>query len=154
MEGMDDCVFCKIVRKEIPSYDIWEDEKHVAFLTRWPNTDGFAVVITKEHYPSYAFELPDRVLSELTLAAKKVGKKIDAAFEDVGRTGMIFEGFGVNHVHAKLFPMHGTATDAWKQHTSIEKKFFKLYEGYISSHDAEEASPEKLQHIAEKIRSA
>ena len=44
---MDDCIFCKIVKKEAPSYTIWEDEKHLAFLTIFQNTQGFTVVITK-----------------------------------------------------------------------------------------------------------
>lgn len=150
----NDCIFCKIVAQELPSYTIWEDDAHVAFLTRWPNTDGFSVVATKEHYPSYAFDLSDDILKDLMIAVKTVGKKIDAAFDDVGRTGMILEGFGVNHIHAKLFPMHGTSSDEWKQHKSTERKFFEKYEGYISSHDAEEADPRKLQEIAEKIRNA
>ena len=41
------------------------------------------------------------------LAAKRVGTLLDARLPDVARTGMIFEGYGVDHVHAKLFPMHG-----------------------------------------------
>jgi diadenosine tetraphosphate (Ap4A) HIT family hydrolase len=149
---MEDCIFCKIVKGEVPSHQIWEDEKHLAFLTIFPNTPGFSVVITKEHYPSYAFDLPEDVLTDLVLAAKKVGKLIDSKFEDVGRTGMIFEGFGVNHIHAKLFPMHGTKMDDWKPLTSNNKTFFEKYPGYISSHDGERASDEVLAQIAKKIR--
>jgi diadenosine tetraphosphate (Ap4A) HIT family hydrolase len=115
-----DCIFCKIVAGEAPCNKIWEDEKHTAFLSIFPNTPGFSVVITKEHYSSYAFELPDQVLADLVLAVKKVAKLIDSKLPDVGRTGMIFEGFGVDHVHAKLFPMHGTKSEEWKQHKSSE----------------------------------
>jgi histidine triad (HIT) family protein len=150
---MNDCIFCKIVKGEIPSHKIWEDEKHLAFLTIFPNTKGFSVVIPKKHYSSYAFDLPDEVLSELVLASKKVGKLIDSKLEDVGRTGMIFEGFGVDHVHAKLFPMHGTADiGEWKPMNSNVEKFFEKYEGYISSHDYKREDDEKLKKIAEKIR--
>lgn len=147
-----DCLFCKIVQGEIPSYKVWEDEKHLAFLTIFPNTPGFTVVIVKEHYDSYAFDLPENVLTDLVLAAKKVGKLIDSKFEDVGRTGMIFEGLGVNHVHAKLFPMHGTKMDEWKALTSGNKTFFDLYPGYISSHDGPRADDAWLAEIAKKIR--
>jgi diadenosine tetraphosphate (Ap4A) HIT family hydrolase len=147
------CIFCSIATGEIPSNKIWEDEKHVAFLSIFPNTEGFSVVITKEHYPSYAFDLDDDVITGLFLAAKKVAKVLDAAFEDVGRTGLIFEGFGIDHIHAKLFPMHGTGnmTD-WKQLKSNVDKYFDTYEGYISSHDYKRADDEKLAELAKKIR--
>lgn len=147
-----DCLFCKIVQGEIPSHKVWEDEKHLAFLTIFPNTPGFTVVIVKEHYDSYAFDLPEQVLTDLVLAAKKVGKLIDSKFEDVGRTGMIFEGFGVNHIHAKLFPMHGTKMSEWKALTSDNKTFFDVYPGYISSHDGPRADDAWLAEIARKIR--
>jgi diadenosine tetraphosphate (Ap4A) HIT family hydrolase len=149
---MDDCIFCKIVKGEIPCNKIWESDEHLAFLTIFPNTPGFTVVVTKEHYPSYAFDLPDEILSGLVLAAKKVGKLLDEKFDDVGRTGMIFEGFGVNHIHAKLFPMHGTANKSWEPAHSNIDKFFDKYEGYISSHDYKRADDAWLAEIAKKIR--
>lgn len=149
---MSECIFCKIVSGEAPSHKIWEDEKHLAFLSIYPNTEGFSVVITKEHYPSYPFDLPDNVLTGLTLAAKKVAKLLDAKLDDVGRTGMIFEGFGVDHVHAKLFPMHGTKMDEWKKLTSKVDKYFDKYENYISSHDYKREHDSKLAELAKKIR--
>lgn len=79
----DDCIFCKIADKTIDSHIIWEDEKHIAFLSIFPNTDGFTVVATKDHYPSYNFDLPDTILTELVLASKKVGKLLDKSFENV-----------------------------------------------------------------------
>jgi len=102
----DNCIFCKIVKGEAPSHKIWEDDNYLAFLSIFPNTEGFSVVITKDHYPSYAFDLPDKVLTGLVLAAKKVGKLLDSKLEDVGRTAMMFEGFGVNHkTGSNLLPM-------------------------------------------------
>lgn len=149
----EDCIFCKIANGELPCHKIWEDEKHLAFLSIFPNTDGFSVVITKEHFPSYAFNLSDNVLSDLVIASKKVAKLIDEKLDNVGRTGLIFEGFGVDHVHAKLFPMHGTKNlKEWKAIKSNVDKFFSNYEGYISSHDFKREDDEKLKRIAEKIR--
>ena len=150
---MNDCIFCKIVNGEEPSFKIWEDEKHLAFLSIFPNTEGFSVVITKEHFPSYAFDLPEDVMIDLIKAARKVAKLLDEKLEDVGRTGMIFEGFGVDHIHAKLFPMHGTANmEEWKQISSNVDKYFDKYEGYISSHNSKRADDEKLAELARKIR--
>ena len=150
---MEDCVFCKIVKGEVPCHKIWEDDKHLAFLSIFPNTEGFSVVVTKDHHSSYAFDLPEDVLKGLVVAAAKVGKLIDSKLEDVGRTAMVFEGFGVDHVHAKLFPMHGTADmSKWEPIVSEQDKFFDQYEGYISSHDCKKADDEKLAEVAKKIR--
>jgi hypothetical protein len=66
---------------------------------------------------------------------------------------MIFEGFGVDHVHSKLFPMHGTANmNEWKPLHSKIDKYFEQYEGYISSHDYKRADDTKLAALAKKIR--
>jgi diadenosine tetraphosphate (Ap4A) HIT family hydrolase len=144
MTDKDDCIFCKIVAAEAPS--------HLAFLSIFPNTEGFSVVIPKAHYPSYLFDLPDQVVTDLVLAAGKVAKLLDAKLEDVGRTGMIFEGFGVDHLHAKMFPMHGTKAEEWVQRKSNLDKYFDTYEGYISSHDYKREDDEKLAALAKKIR--
>lgn len=125
---------------------------HLAFLSIFPNTEGFSVVITKDHYLSYAFDLPDEILNGLVAAVKKVAKLLDSKLEDVGRTGMIFEGFGVDHIHAKLFPMHGTKSDQWKERKSNIDKYFEKYEGYISSHDYNRADDGELADLAKKIR--
>ena len=152
MVNHTDCIFCKIVRGESPCHKLWEDKKHLAFLSIFPNTEGFSVVITKDHYPSYAFSLPDEVLKELIIAAKKVAKLLDSRLDDVGRTGLIFEGFGVDHLHAKFFPMHGTKIKEWRPLKSSVEKYFDKYEGYISSHDYKRADDEKLAELAKKIR--
>lgn len=151
----EDCVFCKIVKGEIPSNKIWEDDRHLAILSIFPNTQGFSVVLTKDHKPSYAFDNDDSVLTGLILASKKVAKLLDESFEDVGRTGMFLEGFGVDHLHSKLYPMHGTADmKSWKpiESGSKMKAFFSRYPGYLSSHDAGRADDKELAKLAEKIR--
>ena len=85
-------------------------------------------------------------------AARSTAKLLDAKLDDVGRTGMIFEGFGIDHVHAKLFPMHGTKMAEWKPIESKVDKYFEKYEGYISSHDYKRADDDKLEELAKKIR--
>lgn len=152
MVWKDDCVFCKIAVGEESAHRIWEDDKHIAFLSIFPNTKGFSVVIPKDHYSSYLFDLPDQVVTDLVLAAGKVAKLLDTRLEDVGRTGMMFEGFGVNHLHAKLFPMHGTKADEWVERKVNVDKYFDAYEGYISSHDYMRESDDKLAVLAKIIR--
>jgi diadenosine tetraphosphate (Ap4A) HIT family hydrolase len=152
----DDCIFCLIAQGKAPAHLIWEDEKHMAFLSIFPNTEGFTVVIPKDHYDSYAFEQNDEVLSELVLATKRVAQILDSYFEDVGRTGMFFEGFGVDHLHSKLFPMHGTGDmDKWQPIESKERKtYFEQYPGYLASNDSDRADDTKLAALAEKIRNS
>jgi diadenosine tetraphosphate (Ap4A) HIT family hydrolase len=149
-----DCIFCQIVNQKLPAHTIWEDENHLAFLSIFPNTDGFSVVIPKKHFGSYAFDQDDQVLSGLILATKKVAHVLDNYFQDVSRTGMFFEGFGVDHLHSKLFPMHGTGElKEWVNIESEEmKKFFKHYPGYLCSNDSERANDQKLAELAKEIK--
>ena len=151
-----DCLFCKIIKGELPSHKVWEDKDYLAFLTIFPNTKGATVVTTKKHYPSYAFDLEDPVLKKMILATKKVAKLLDSAFEDVARTAMVFEGYGVDHVHAKLYPLHGTKTNAadgeWKAIHSNTKAYFNTYPGYVSSNDSERADDKELAELAKRIR--
>lgn len=150
----ESCIFCKIIKNEMPCHLVDENEDFMAFLTIFPNTLGATVVIPKKHYPSYAFDLEDDVLTGLMLYTKQIAKKLDYFFEDVGRTAMVFEGFGVDHIHAKLFPMHGTKQmhENWKQVSSNVDKYFDQYEGYISSHDFKRADDGELAKLAEGIR--
>src|SRR5690606_6893823 len=101
---------------------------------------------------SYAFELPAPVLSKLVQASALVGRALDRASEDVARTAMVFEGFGIDHVHAKLFPLHGTSMPEWKPIKSNVDKYFTQYEGYISSHDWKRADDLELSKLAARIQ--
>ena len=116
------------------------------------------LVAAKDHLDSDALAQDSKVLTELVLAAQQVSYKLKTAFPDVGRVGLFFEGFGMNHLHAKLFPMHGTKPmKEWKNLASageINKKFFHRYEGYLSSHNGERADDTELAKVAEKIRNA
>ncbi len=150
---MENCIFCKIAKGEAPSHTFWEDDKHMAFLSIFPNTEGFSVVIPKEHYGSYVFDESDTTMTDLMLATKRVAKLLDEKLPDVGRCGLMFEGFGVNHLHAKLFPMHGTKDiGEWRAIGSNMKVYFERYPGYISSHDAERADDAKLEELANRLR--
>ncbi len=146
------CIFCSIVAGEAPCHKIWESDTHLAFLSIFPNTEGFSVVIPKEHHPSYLFDIENEVIDGLIHAAKEVGKLLDAKLDDVGRTGLMFEGFGVDHLHAKLFPMHGTKSATWTKRASDQRIYFERYEGFISSHDFERADDAELAELAKKIR--
>jgi diadenosine tetraphosphate (Ap4A) HIT family hydrolase len=151
-----ECLFCKIVQGDEHAHIIWEDENHMAFLSIFPNTPGTTVVIPKNHKHSYIFsdENTDQDMYALMNATKEVARVLDCKFEDVGRSGVVFEGFGVNHLHAKLYPMHGTKSYAykWEPITYIGKYTYK-YQGYISSHEGPRISDEELSRLRKKLTS-
>ncbi len=104
---MSDCLFCKIVKGDIPSYPIWQDKNFIAILDIFPATIGQTLVISKKHYSSDFSKLPDSVLKDLSIASKKVAQILTSSFTDVSRTCLVLEGFDIDHIHAKLYPMHG-----------------------------------------------
>ena len=146
------CIFCEITAGKLPHYTIAEDEKHIAILGIFPNTKGMTVVFPKKHYPSYVFDLEDTVVSDLMLFAKKVAKQIDKKLPTVMRTGMVVEGFGVDHAHVKLFPLHGKKTKKWMPIESAKDEYYNEYPGFISSHDAKRADDKELAKLAKLLR--
>lgn len=148
------CIFCQIASRISPAHIFWEDDMHIAFLSIFPNTKGATVVIPKAHLSSYIFDQEDDALANLLIASKKVAKILDGTLEGVGRTAVIFEGYGVDHLHAKLFPMHGTGDHSgFKKISSNVDKFFSVYEGYVSSHDWKRADDKELSSLAEQLSS-
>ena len=69
---MNHTIFDDIVSGKMKSWKIWEDEKFLAFLTPFPNTPGFTVVIPKQNPGDYVFSLDDNLYYEMMLAVKKV----------------------------------------------------------------------------------
>ena len=109
---MNNCIFSKIISGKAPARILLENDDFIAFLTPFPNTDGFTVVATKAHLTSYIFDLPEDVYLDFLLFSKKVGKLLDQSL-GVQRTGMIFEGMGIDHAHIKLIPLHGINGEKW-----------------------------------------
>ncbi len=100
-----DCVFCKIVKGEIPSFKFWEDKDHMAFLSIYPDIEGMAILVPKTHYSSYIFKQDEKVVRKLMSAAREVAKILDVRLNNIEKTCLLFEGFEVDHLHAKLYPI-------------------------------------------------
>lgn len=101
---MKDCIFCRIVRKEVPADIVYEDNSVLAFLDAFPAVRGQVLVIPKKHIVPYLFDMNDNEYCSLLIAAKKVAKAIDKALKPI-KTGMVVEGLEVEHVHIKLYPL-------------------------------------------------
>ena len=152
MSTKAETIFDKIIRKEIPSYIVWEDDKHLAFLTPFPNTPGFTVVIPKINPGDYIFDLDDSVYTDLLEATKTVARLLQKALK-ISRVALIFEGTGVAHVHAKLIPLHGelaAQTDVWSDHTT----FSETYQGFITTAEGPQMDETELKAIQDKIIAA
>jgi len=147
---MKECIFCKIVKGEIPSVKIWEDRNFLAILDNQPNTEGMTLVLTKKHYSSYAFDMSNDIYKKFIIAAKKVAKILEKGL-NVKRIAMVMEGMGINHAHIKLYPLYGIK-EKFKEMWSKDKIYFKKYEGYISTQLGPQKSIEELKKIAAKIK--
>jgi histidine triad (HIT) family protein len=146
---MSDTIFDKIVRGEMESYKVWEDERYLAFLTPFPNTPGYTVVIPKTNPGDYIFSLSDENYVDLIKATKTVAMILEKAL-DVSRVALVFEGTGVAYVHAKLIPLHGklaAETNVWSDHTEFNNE----YRGYITTAEGPKMSDEELKKIQAKI---
>jgi len=150
---MKDCIFCKIVKGEIPSAKIWEDSTHIAILDILPNVRGQGLVIPKKHEPSYVFDIDDENYKKLLLAAKTAGKLLDKALGSA-RTAMVAEGMEVDHAHIKLYPLYHKQSKVFEPATAKQEVFFDKYAGYVTSQHGPKANFEELKRLAEKIRKA
>ena len=156
---MENCIFCKIAKGEIDSAKIWEDDEFLAILDVNPNTKGMTLVLTKNHYDSYAFDMPDDIYQRLMLVSKKVAKILEKGLE-VKRVTLVMEGMGVNHSHIKLYPLYGIGEkfeEIWTKEGNArplrsKRLFFDKYQGYISTQLGPKADIGELKKLAEKIK--
>lgn len=146
---MTKTIFDEIVDGTRAAYKVWENEAYLAFLTPFPNTPGYTVVIPKTNKGDYIFSLDDETYSGLMEASRRVARLLEKALA-VPRVALVFEGTGVAYVHAKLIPLHGelaAKTDVWSDHT----EFTEEYKGFITTAEGPQMPDEQLKAIQEKI---
>ncbi|WP_025842819.1 HIT family protein [Porphyromonas gingivicanis] len=97
-------IFSRIIKGEIPSYKVAEDNLFYAFLDINPTSKGHTLVVPKEEV-DYLFDLEDNTLSGLTLFAKKVAKAIKEVIP-CQRVGVAVVGLEVPHAHIHLIPIN------------------------------------------------
>lgn len=103
---MKDCIFCKIINNEIPSYKIYEDDHTFAFLDISNDCYGHTLVIPKKHFDNI-YDIPEE---ELACIFKAI-KTISAHYKSKGFDGVnIINNSGrsaeqsVFHIHFHIFP--------------------------------------------------
>ena len=100
-------IFTKIIKGEIPSYKVAENDKFYAFLDINPLQKGHTLIVPKLAVPEadYIFDLDDDILSEMLVFSKQVAHGIKAA-TDCKRVGVAVIGLEVPHVHMHLIPIN------------------------------------------------
>lgn len=117
-----DCIFCKIVKNEIPSYTIYENEHVKCFLDINPLGDGHTVIIPKHHYKDLK-DIPEEELYEIVKASKYVYNLLDSKLNPLGirivqNNGCYQE---IKHYHMHLIPKYNN-----NELTDIEEVYNKI----------------------------
>jgi histidine triad (HIT) family protein len=103
---MEDCIFCKIIKGEIPSVKVYEDDKVLAFEDINPISEGHTLIIPKKHANLWKISAED--LTAIHLASKKVADAIKDALNPIGVAALQLNGRGANqvvmHYHLHLIP--------------------------------------------------
>lgn len=107
-----DCIFCKIINGDIPSYTVYEDEYVKCFLDINPESNGHILIIPKKHFKDIK-DIEIDYVTKVFEAAKKVVKLLDAAFSPDGyrltqNNGNIQD---VLHYHLHVIPTYKTKQD-------------------------------------------
>jgi len=102
---MEETIFTKIVKGEIPCYKIAEDDRFFAFLDISPLAKGHTLVITKQQN-DYIFDLDDNTLGDMMVFAKKVARAMKHVLP-CQRIGVAVIGIDVPHNHIHLVPING-----------------------------------------------
>ena len=123
-------IFTRIVRGEIPSYKVAEDERFFAFLDINPLTKGHTLVVPKQE-TDYLFDLDDRTLADMIVFAKRIARKLKEKIE-CKKVAVVVLGLKVPHAHIHLIPIQD------EKDVDFHKEKLKL-------------SPEEFRAIADTI---
>lgn len=123
-------IFTRIIRGEIPSVKILEDENYFAFMDIRPINPGHVLVVPKLEIDQL-FDAPPELLAGIMPFAQRVAKAIKTAVP-CRRIGVLVAGFEVPHAHIHLVPIEG--------------------EGELTFSRARPAKPEELQALGQRIR--
>ncbi len=131
-----DNIFAKIVRGEIPSAKVYEDDTCLAFMDAFPQSRGHTLVIAKEAKAVNLLDMPSETLSKLIVTTQKVAQAVVDALKPDGFRIVQFNGAPagqtVYHLHFHIMPM-------WEGQA-------------LGSHGRGQADPADLKSLAELIR--
>ena len=107
LKPMTDCIFCKIIRKDLPTEAVFEDEHVLAFMDIRPVAKGHMLVISKQHTPDF-LSADSTTVGHVMVAAKRIGqalmKAVNAQGMNISTNNGAAAGQAVFHLHFHLIP--------------------------------------------------
>ena len=101
------CIFCKIVKGEVPCHKVWEDEKFLAFLDMNPVGEGHTLIIPKKHFNTF-LDTDQECASEFLCFLQETGKILLRKYDSAGFNVILNNGKSsgqvVEHVHFHILP--------------------------------------------------
>ncbi|XP_078589389.1 uncharacterized protein LOC144869765 [Branchiostoma floridae x Branchiostoma japonicum] len=146
-EAADDNLFARIVRGELQQWRVWEDRDHVAFLTPFPNTPGYTVVVPRTHLSSDIFGLPQDAYTKLLLCARTVGLVLEKGLNAEG-FAIVCEGMEIDYAHVKVIPLHKTTGSI----EPVEPLYMEKYVGFVTSKPGPTASEDYLDKMESLLK--
>lgn len=137
---MENCIFCKIIDQEIPSYKIYEDDKVYAFLDISQATKGHTLVVPKQHVNDI-FDYDESLAADVFARIPKIARALEKAFPEMEGLNILNNNKelayqSVFHSHVHLIPRYSKKDD------------FSIHFG----NHTDQQTPEEMQAIADKIK--
>lgn len=134
---MSDCIFCQIIKGELPCVKVYEDAEILAFLDIHPVNLGHTLMVPKAHYVNI-LDTPDEVLAKLMATVKKIApailKAVNADSFNLGVNNGAVAGQVIFHTHFHIMPRY-------------ERDGYKLW-------GAKAYGPGEMEKIGEDIKAA
>ena len=121
----NDCLFCKIVNKEVDAKILYEDNDIMVILDAYPDTDGHTLVIPKKHYEDI-YSIADDVLLKLIKIGKDNAKMLMTKLDKPALTFLVNYGDAqvIKHFHLHLLPNYMN-----KEHNYSNEEMYKILKG-------------------------
>jgi histidine triad (HIT) family protein len=105
---MENCIFCKVIKGELPSSKVYEDDVVLAFLDVNPINKGHVLVIPKEHQQFIA-DLDEKTLGKMIIIANKINKAVRSSEIKTEAVNLLLSdgevaGQEISHVHLHIIP--------------------------------------------------
>ena len=137
---MEDCIFCKIINGEIPSYKIYEDEIVYAFLDITQVTSGHTLVVPKKHAKDI-FEYDEELASQVFARIPKIARALEKAYPDMQGLNIINNNREV--AYQSVFHSHIHLIPRFSPHDDFSMHFGNHQDQY---------NPTLMEAIAKRIR--
>lgn len=116
------CLFCKIIKKEVPSFILYEDDDLIVILDAYPDADGHTLIIPKKHYEDI-LNIDNETLIKIIDKAREITTKL---MKKLGKDAITFvinygEAQVIKHFHLHLIPNY-----IKKEHKLSKEEVYKI----------------------------